>query len=542
MAAALGATSRRRLLVALGQLSPAVRRSASGSAKPAAPLAIERADPGAAEGLLLASHALMDELFPSEDNHYLGLEALRAPSVRFFVARDGTAEAAVLGCGAVALMEGYGEVKSMFTEPAARGRGVGLALLSELERQARSEGLRWLRLETGHALREAMRLYARFGFTECGPFGDYEANSSSVFMEKALLSSAERSSGVGSSGGGAVPVGCAGTAPGAGASPVILDCDTGADDAIAILMAAASPRCNLLGVTTCQGNTPVRNVTENTLRTLEAGGFGDVAVVQGAAVALDGKYLDPRSGERVVAPPPAEAGLSKADAGSYEQSKLLDCLPPASGARHGGEDDAARWLVETILANPGVALVPTGPMTNIAQALRLEPAIVHAVSEIVFMGGTVSDEHQHGVEFNILVDPLAAREVLEAGWRKVTMVGLDVTSEALLSEAEVSGLTAVGTAAASAAHTVLDDLDGSSWSATTRATGALEIYDACAMAAWLRPELLTSTPCHVEVDEVGRTLCDLERVGPGPINVHVGVGIDRDGFVAALEDSLAGRP
>ena len=98
-------------------------------------------------------------------------------------------------------------------------------------------------------------------------------------------------------------------------------------------------------------------------------GFGDVAVVQGAAVALDGKYLDPRSGERVVAPPPAAAGLSKADAGSYEQSKLLDCLPPASGARHGGEDDAARWLVETILANPGVALVPTGPMTNIAQVI-----------------------------------------------------------------------------------------------------------------------------------------------------------------------------
>ena len=311
MAAALEAASRRRLAAALGHL---VRRSASGSAKPAAPLAIERADPGAAEGLLLASHALMDELFPSEDNHYLGLDALRAPSVRFFVARDGTAGAAVLGCGAVAVMEGYGEVKSMFTEPAARGRGVGLALLSELERQARSEGLRWLRLETGDELREAMRLYSRFGFTECGPFGDYEANSSSVFMEKALLSSAERSSsGVGSPGGGAVPVGCAGTAPGAGASPVILDCDTGADDAIAILMAAASPRCNLLGVTTCQGNTPVRNVTENTLRTLEAGGFGDVAVVQGAAVALDGKYLDPRSGERVVAPPPAEAGLTKAD-------------------------------------------------------------------------------------------------------------------------------------------------------------------------------------------------------------------------------------
>jgi hypothetical protein len=75
----------------------------------------------------------------------------------------------------------------------------------------------------------------------------------------------------------------------AAACPVILDVDTGADDAIAILMAAASPRCRLLGITTCQGNAPVASVTENSLRTLEAGGFGGVPVVQGATMALDGK-------------------------------------------------------------------------------------------------------------------------------------------------------------------------------------------------------------------------------------------------------------
>ena len=155
------------------------------------------------------------------------------------------------------------------------------------------------------------------------------------------------------------------------ANPVILDCDTGADDAVAILMAAASPRCRLLGVTTCQGNTPVANVTENSLRTLEAAGFTNIPVIQGAAVALDGTFYDPRAGGRVQAPAGFSAtvdtveDVARLESDSFEQTKLLE-LPAAVGKRTGGPDAAAQWLVDTIHANPGVALIPTGPMTNIA--------------------------------------------------------------------------------------------------------------------------------------------------------------------------------
>jgi inosine-uridine nucleoside N-ribohydrolase len=160
-----------------------------------------------------------------------------------------------------------------------------------------------------------------------------------------------------------------------------MDCDTGADDAVAICMAAASPECELVGVTTCQGNTPVHNVVENCLRTLGSADAAQVPVVQGAAVALDGTYMDPQTWQRVALPPqispaagktPADAAVAAA-AGGYdpdEQSKLLR-LPPAHGlARWGGEAEAARWLVRTIHATPGVSLCATGPLTNIALALR----------------------------------------------------------------------------------------------------------------------------------------------------------------------------
>ncbi|PIE06528.1 MAG: GNAT family N-acetyltransferase [Rhodobacterales bacterium] len=138
--------------------------------------------PGAAR-LLKRSHALMESLFPPEDNFYLDIDALTAPHIAFFVA---TEQGAVLGTAALAEMGGYGEVKSMFVDEAARGRGVGAALLGRLEAEARARALPILRLETGNLLKAAHRLYARAGFTERGPFGDYPAAPSSLFMEKRL--------------------------------------------------------------------------------------------------------------------------------------------------------------------------------------------------------------------------------------------------------------------------------------------------------------------------------------------------------------------
>jgi len=149
------------------------------------PYRITAADPKepGATALLNASHALMQSLFPPEDNFFLDIEALCAPDIRFFTAMEG---ARCLGTGALALREGYGEVKSMFVDEAARGRGVADAILRRIEAEARREGLGLLRLETGMGLDAAHRLYARHGFAPCGPFGGYPDAASSVFMEKAL--------------------------------------------------------------------------------------------------------------------------------------------------------------------------------------------------------------------------------------------------------------------------------------------------------------------------------------------------------------------
>lgn len=140
------------------------------------------ASPGP-RALLEDSHAMMRALFPAEDNYFLDIDELRGPDIRFYAARDG---AQTLGTGALALRRGYAEVKSMFTAPAARGRGVGAAILRALEDEARSDDIPALRLETAEVLGSAIRLYERHGFTRRGLFGDYRPNATSVFMEKFL--------------------------------------------------------------------------------------------------------------------------------------------------------------------------------------------------------------------------------------------------------------------------------------------------------------------------------------------------------------------
>lgn len=148
-------------------------------------ITVSKGDPRdpAVTALLEASHALMQSLFPPEDNFYLSIDDLCGPSIRFFAASEGDA---IIGTGALALKSGYGEVKSMFTAEAARGRGVAEAILSKIEQEARAEALPLLKLETGNVLHAAHRLYQRCGFIFCGPFGDYTEAASSVFMEKRL--------------------------------------------------------------------------------------------------------------------------------------------------------------------------------------------------------------------------------------------------------------------------------------------------------------------------------------------------------------------
>jgi putative acetyltransferase len=131
--------------------------------------------------LLEASHSLLDRLFPPGECHFLDLDALRAPDVRFVAATEG---AKTLGVGALVLRTGYAEVKSMFTAPEARGRGVARAILMHLMALAEAERRPRLRLETGVGLDAAIRLYERHGFVACGPFGAYEINAMSLFYER----------------------------------------------------------------------------------------------------------------------------------------------------------------------------------------------------------------------------------------------------------------------------------------------------------------------------------------------------------------------
>lgn len=146
---------------------------------------VEPADPRAppVAALLGQSHALMQSLFPPEENFFLSIDDLCQPHIRFFAAREGEA---VLGTGGLALRDGYGEIKSMFVDAAARGRGVGDALLRQIIDCARAENLPMLKLETGTVLHAAHRLYERHGFRRCGPFGDYAEAPSSLFMELPL--------------------------------------------------------------------------------------------------------------------------------------------------------------------------------------------------------------------------------------------------------------------------------------------------------------------------------------------------------------------
>jgi putative acetyltransferase len=137
-----------------------------------------------ARRLVAALDAYQQPLYPPESHHGLDLAALSQPHVLFALARDDDGQA--LGCGALVLHEAYGEFKRMYVDPAARGRGVGVALLEFLEGAAAERGYTELRLETGISQPEALRLYTRAGYQRCGPFGAYGPDPLSVFMVKTV--------------------------------------------------------------------------------------------------------------------------------------------------------------------------------------------------------------------------------------------------------------------------------------------------------------------------------------------------------------------
>ena len=134
--------------------------------------------------LIRQSDALMQSLYPAESNHLVDIESLAQPCVHFFVARE---DGRALGCGAFVLgKERQAEMKRVFVDPAARGKGVARAIMEVLEREAAQLGVRLMQLETGIRQPEAIALYRKFGYAERGPFGSYKPDPLSLFMEKRL--------------------------------------------------------------------------------------------------------------------------------------------------------------------------------------------------------------------------------------------------------------------------------------------------------------------------------------------------------------------
>lgn len=310
------------------------------------------------------------------------------------------------------------------------------------------------------------------------------------------------------------------------ATKVILDVDTGTDDAVALMVAALSPEIDLIGATTVNGNTGVEYTTENTLRLFDWIGMSEIPVFRGMA--------DP-----MVRP---QTGIGMA---AVIHRNLLD-LPEVSNGAALQQEHAVDWLIDTYLASDGdIVLCPVGPLTNIAIAIKREPRILEAIPEIVIMGGA----HEMGnlsasAEFNFLIDPDAARVVVNCG-RPIRMVPLDAAHRALLSADDAQTIRELGTPAGIAAAGFIEQRIAG-YEATQPfldRPGHAPIHDALAVCAIIDPTILTTRfiPVDVEIESeqsLGRTICDFRTRPDQPANVHFAIDADEPKFFSMLIDIL----
>jgi inosine-uridine nucleoside N-ribohydrolase len=306
--------------------------------------------------------------------------------------------------------------------------------------------------------------------------------------------------------------------------PILVDCDPGQDDAIALLLALASSEVEVLGITTVAGNQTVDKTTRNALKVLELAGREDVPVATGAARPLVGELV-------VAADAHGETGL---DGPSLPdpRAKPLD--------RHGVD-----FLAERLLgAEAPVTLVALGPLTNIALLLALHPDASERVERIVIMGGAIGPGNMTpSAEFNIWIDPEAAQRVFDCAL-PVTMVGLDVTNRAVLTSEHADRLRGNGEVGTVVAE-MLDFYLGFYLSFYEH--GGAPIHDAVAMAHVIRPEILTVEPRDVKIELGGlcrgRTVVDMRRrVELPPATARVAVDVDVEGFRELLLERLANFP
>ena len=288
------------------------------------------------------------------------------------------------------------------------------------------------------------------------------------------------------------------------ATPILIDCDPGHDDAMALLLALASPELELLGVSTVHGNQTLDKTTANALRVLELAARGSAAEVHGET-GLDGPDL----------PAPVNSPV---------------------------EQHAVDFLAERLAAaDRPVTLIPTGPLTNIALLLAQHPGIAPQIERIVLMGGAIAEGNvTPAAEFNIWVDPEAAARVF-ASELDITMVGLDVTHRALMTAEHADALRASGRVGTVVAelwafyhqhHKRVYDMPGT------------PVHDALAVAHVIRDDLLQTQRCNVAIDCaselcLGRTVVDLWHVTGREANAHVGVEVDGPAFLDLLVERIS---
>src|SRR3954452_13093650 len=296
------------------------------------------------------------------------------------------------------------------------------------------------------------------------------------------------------------------------ATRIILDCDPGIDDALAIAFAHGHPGIDLVGITTVAGNVGLIKTTPTALAVCEFTGAAGTPVTAGCA----GPLLRPALDARQVH---GDSGLGGA------------VLPPAAASARDGH--AIDYLIETIRAAPGeITLVATGPLTNIALAVQREPRLADWVREFVIMGGSAGRGNvTPAAEYNIWADPEAAAAVFRSGWT-VTMLGLDVTLRTGATAAVLRRMSELGRLGTGLLLPALEQ-----YHSVSEPAGP-PVHDVCAVAWVAEPDLFCLVPARVQVEVTGQftagmTGTDFAAPGEGGHgNALVGMLIDVEKFCA----------
>ena len=310
---------------------------------------------------------------------------------------------------------------------------------------------------------------------------------------------------------------------------IILDVDTGTDDAVAIMFAALHPQIELLGITTVNGNVSLVNTTDNTLRVLDWIGCSEVPVFAGLSRPIV------RTGF------PASQHFER----DSDDDPHGSALPIPAAHSSSQERGAVEYLVGTLrsMGDP-ITLVAVGPLSNIAAALAIDSSLTGSVDELVVMGGGHATTNvTSSAEFNIWADPEAAKAVFAAGFERLTLVPLDATHQALITQEACTVFeelaTPAGTAAARFIQRRIDAYD-----TAIAAETAAPVHDVLCTAYLVEPEVITThhLPLTVETSSpltVGRTVIDTRPNSPQIPNAHIAFAADAELLTKLLTSVFA---